>query len=333
MMNIQKETRVFAQKGRRKISTGPVALAFVILVGLAVNPSQFMNYQNLMNIVRQTVTYALLAFGMAFVVISGSIDLSVATVVAMSGYVFAWVMQVSLPLAFLSSIVLGIVVGTINAILIAKIKISPMITTYCMQMFVKGILLIITKGTTYRPEFIHPAVNVLGYGNIFGIVPVGVVLMLLVFFLCWKGIRDIPGIRNVYAVGGNEDAARMMGINVLKTRLTAHILCSVLACLAGINVMARTGAAAASAGDGYDMLAIASIVIGGIVMSGGRGAFPSCLLGALIVSGLTNIFKLQTVLNAYWEKAIIGIVLLLVLLAQVLMTQDIINIKRFKKRL
>ncbi|MGN0322743.1 MAG: ABC transporter permease [Oliverpabstia sp.] len=308
---------------KQKVSSGIIALALVILFGIIVNAQQFLAYQNIMNVMRQTVTYALLSFGMAFVVISGSIDLSVATTVAMSGYICARLMNISLVLAITVTILFGVAVGSANAIFITKLKIPPMITTYCMQMLIKGVLLVATNGTTYKLETSSKFIDFLGYGNVFGIIPFGVMLLAIIYFVLNMGIENIPLIRNVYAIGGNEDAASMMGINIFKTRLTAHILCSVLACIAGINVMARIGAAAASAGDGYDMLAIASIVIGGIMMSGGRGKFSECLFGSLVVSTLTNIFKLQDTLNAYWEKAIIGIVLLIVLLAQALAVQGI----------
>ncbi len=304
------------------VSSGAMALAVVILIGSAFNPGLFLSYSNIQNIFRQTVTNALLAFGMAYVIISGSIDLSVATTLAMAGYIGVWLLPYSFPLAFLAAVMFGVLVGFINGLLIAKVKFPPMIATYSMQLFIKGMILVITNGVTLRPAKESMVMKYLGYGTVLGLVPLGFVFLIMAFFACNYSIGNIPLFRNIYAVGGNEEGAKMMGVNVVKTRITAHIICSILACIAGINVAARTGAATAGAGDGYDMLAIASVVIGGISMAGGKGKFSGCFFGAMVVAILSNIFKLQNTLNAYWERAIIGIVLLAVLLVQAGMNQE-----------
>ena len=304
------------------VSSGAMALAVVLLIGSAFNPGLFLSYSNIQNIFRQTVTNAFLAFGMAYVIISGSIDLSVATTLAMAGYIGVWLLPYSFPLAFLAAVMFGVLVGFINGFLIAKVKFPPMIATYSMQLFIKGMILVITNGVTLRPAKESMVMKYLGHGTVLGLVPLGFILLIMAFCACNYSIGNIPLFRNIYAVGGNEEGAKMMGVNVVKTRITAHIICSILACIAGINVAARTGAATAGAGDGYDMLAIASVVIGGISMAGGKGKFSGCLFGAMVVAILSNIFKLQNTLNAYWERAIIGIVLLAVLLVQAGMNQE-----------
>lgn len=313
----------FAYKKRGiHVSSGAMALAVVILIGSAFNPGLFLSYSNIQNILRQTVTNALLAFGMAYVIISGSIDLSVATTLAMAGYIGVWLLPCSFPLAFLAAVMFGVLVGFLNGFLIAKVKFPPMIATYSMQLFIKGMILVITNGATLRPAGENMVMKYLGHGTVLGLVPLGFVLLIIVFCACNYSIGNIPLFRNIYAIGGNEEGAEMMGVNVVKTRIMAHIICSILACIAGINVAARTGAATAGAGDGYDMLAIASVVIGGISMAGGKGKFSGCFFGAMVVAILSNIFKLQNTLNAYWERAIIGIVLLAVLLVQAGMNQE-----------
>lgn len=316
------------------VSSGVLALVLVFCVGIVFNPGLFLSHSNMQNILRQTVTNALLAYGMAFVIISGSIDLSVAATVAMSGYITVWLLPYSFALALAAAVLFGVAVGTINGYLIAKVKFPPMIATYSMQLMIKGLILVLTNGITLKISTDSLIMKYLGHGMLFNLLPLGFVFLMAIFGICAFSIRRIPIIRSVYAVGGNEDAARMMGISVFKSRITAHIICSVLACLAGINVAARTGAATAGAGDGYDMLAIASVVIGGISMSGGKGTFSGCMFGAMVVAILSNIFKLQNFLNAYWERAIIGIVLLAVLLIQALMNQEEIRglIKKYRFR-
>lgn len=316
------------------VSSGVLALVLVFCVGIVFNPGLFLSHSNMQNILRQTVTNALLAYGMAFVIISGSIDLSVAATVAMSGYITVWLLPYSFALALAAAVLFGVAVGTINGYLIAKVKFPPMIATYSMQLMIKGLILVLTNGITLKISTDSLIMKYLGHGMLFNLLPLGFVFLMAIFGICAFSIRRIPIIRSVYAVGGNEDAARMMGISVFKSRITAHIICSVLACLAGINVAARTGAATAAAGDGYDMLAIASVVIGGISMSGGKGTFSGCMFGAMVVAILSNIFKLQNFLNAYWERAIIGIVLLAELLIQALMNQEEIRglIKKYRFR-
>ncbi len=318
--------------GKINISSGLIALIAVILVGILFNPALFLSYQNIQNILRQTVTNALLAYGMAFVIICGSIDLSVATTLGLSGYIAMSLLPYSFPMAFIVTMLFGVVVGAMNGYLIAKINFPPMIATYSMQLLIKGIILVITNGITLKPQADNLIVKYFGHGMVLGFLPLGFVVLVVLYSICSYSLKNVPLIRNIYAVGGNEEAAKMMGVNVFKTKITAHIICSVLACLAGVNVAARTGAATAGAGDGYDMLAIASVVIGGISMSGGRGKFSGCMYGAMVVAILSNIFKLQNFLNAYWERAIIGMVLLAVLLTQVIINQDGLK-NRLKKHI
>lgn len=300
-----------------RLTPAMLAMLVAILIGAAVNFSQFLTVGNAYNIIRQFVTNAILALGMSFVIISGSIDLSVSTNLVMASFLAMRLIHVSFALAVAAALIFGLTAGFVNGLLITKVNFPPMIATYSTQMLIKGIVLVLTGGSTYNPLVVHPAIRYLGFGDVFGAIPFSLIFFLVIFAICAFLINRIPLVRNVYAVGANEEAAKMMGVNVVQTKLVAHILCAVLASIAGINVAARTGAAVTAAGDGYDMLAVASVVIGGTMMSGGRGKLSSSILGALVVSTVSNIFKLQQFLNVYWERAIIGLVLLIVLLFQV----------------
>ena len=302
---------------RFKLSSATIALVITVIIGAFVNFSQFATADNAYNIIRQFVTNAILALGMAFVIISGSIDLSVSSVLVMGSFLAMRLVHISFGLSIIAPIAFGVLIGAINALLITKANFPPMIATYSTQMLVKGIVLVLTGGSTYKPLISHNAYTYLGFGDVFGIVPFSLIFFFVIFLFCAFSINRLPVVRNVYAVGGNEEAARMMGVNVVRTRFIAQIICSVLATIAGINVAARTGAAVTASGDGYDMLAIASCVIGGIIMSGGRGKLAHVVLGALVISTVANIFKLQTFLSVYWERAIIGLVLLIVLWFQI----------------
>lgn len=157
----------------------------------------------------------------------------------------------------------------------------------------------------------------------------------VMFFLLNYLLKYQPTVRNIYAVGGNEEAAMMMGVNQDRTLIIAHIFCGAMAGLAGILMGARTGGAVPLGGDGYEMLAIASAVIGGTYLSGGRGKLSGTLFGALVIGLLSNVFKMQDILRSHWERVFIGSILLAVLLIQSAAGADIKKVKKLflpKKR-
>jgi ribose transport system permease protein len=182
-------------------------------------------------------------------------------------------------------------------------------------MLLKGMLLLVMVQGQYKPEAIHPALTYLGFGDVLGI-PAGTIVLILMCLICTYLINKIRPIRNVYAVGGNEEGARMMGINVTKTRFIAHMLCGLFCAFAGINYAARLGGTNAAAGEQSVLLVIAAIVIGGIKMEGGQGRIYHALLGSLVITTLSTIFTLQEYLNSFWEQTVIGVMLLIVLLFQ-----------------
>ena len=149
------------------VSSGVLALVLVFCVGIVFNPGLFLSHSNMQNILRQTVTNALLAYGMAFVIISGSIDLSVAATVAMSGYITVWLLPYSFALALAAAVLFGVAVGTINGYLIAKVKFPPMIATYSMQLMIKGLILVLTNGITLKISTDSLIMKYLGHGMLF----------------------------------------------------------------------------------------------------------------------------------------------------------------------
>lgn len=292
------------------------AIVLIFLMGCIISPGSFLTSGNMMNIIKQSITIALAAYGMTFVVIAGSIDLSVPMGAVVGAYTCLLLCKVNVLLAILAACTVCCLIGVVNAFLINNCKFPSMIATYAMAMLLKGVLILIIGNASYNVKDMPAALNYLGFGTIMFGIPFSAVVLVGFCLIAAFLVKKIPSIRNIYAVGGNEEAAKMMGINVSRTRYLAHILCGIFTGLAGVNMAARVNSAVVTGGTGLDMMAIASIVIGGVMMTGGRGKMYAGLLGALVMAMLSNVFKLQTMLNYYYEEAVIGTMLIVVLLVQ-----------------
>ncbi len=309
-----------------KIPEAVIALVVIFIMGCFINTEQFLNAENLLNIVKQSLTIALLAFGMTYVVISGSIDLSVSIGVVLGAYLCLRLCTINVVLGIVAACVGCGIIGLLNAVLINAAQIPSMIATYAMSMLIKGVMLITVGESSFNVPDMPASLRFLGYGNLFGVVPFAIVVLVLMYFIANYILNRIPAVRNIYAVGGSEEAASLMGVNVKRTRYIAHLLCGIFTGLAGVNLGVRLNSAVINSGYGLDMMAIASIVIGGVMMTGGRGKMSAGLWGAVVMSMLYNVFKLQTFLTYYFEQAVIGLMLIIVLLIQV------ISISTSKKR-
>ena len=292
-----------------------VGLILLILLGVCVQRT-FIYPENLTNLVRSASITGFLAIGMTFVILCGSIDLSVASVFAMGGYWMLYFAERSLVLAFLVPIVSGLIVGLLNGILINKLSIPPFIGTLATQLLVRGFVQLLTNEQPFKPSTIPSTVLWLSRGNILGGFPAP--FLLFIIAACAMAFvlkRKFIG-RSMYIVGGNSEAATMMGVNVFRTMTIAHMMCGVFAALAGMLYVSRVGVASPIAGTGYEMYAIAAVVIGGASMNGGIGKMSGSFIGALIMASFSNIFKMQTVIGAVWKDVAVGIVLLVVILLQ-----------------
>ncbi len=297
------------------------AIVVIFIMGCIISPNGFATTGNLTNILKQSLTIALVAYGMTFVVLAGSIDLSVPMGVVVAAYVCLLLCKVNVVLAIVVACAVCCVIGLANAFLINACKFPSMIATYAMSMLIKGVLILIMGNASFNVKDMPAALNFLGFGKLFGIIPFSAVMLVVICIIASLLLKRVPAIRNIYAVGGNAEAAKMMGIGVNKTRYIAHALCGIFTGLAGVNMAARVNSAVITGGTGLDMMAIASIVIGGVMMSGGRGKMSAGLWGALAMAMLSNVFKLQTVLNYYYEEAVIGAMLIVVLLAQAILSR------------
>lgn len=292
-----------------------VGLICIFILGTAIQ-STFLSADNLSNLFRSASIVGLISIGMLFVILCGSIDLSVGSVFALSGYLFVVLSQTNPVIAIGVPLIFGVVMGFVNGFLIDKLRIPAFITTLATMMLCRGIVLLVTKESTVRNGDLSSVLKSLGRANLTTFLSYPFLFFIAISLLSAYFLHKFAIGRNMYIVGGNADAATMMGVSKSKTLYIAHILCSVLACFAGIIFASRVGSAAPLAGTGYEMYAIAAVVIGGAQLNGGVGKVSGTFLGALIMGSFSNIFNLQKFINAVWQDAIIGIVLLAVIIVQ-----------------
>lgn len=298
-----------------------VGLAMLIVLGTCIQTT-FISLENISNLLRSASITGLLSVGMTFTVLCGSIDLSVASVFAMSGYLMLSLSGYSVTLALLVPLLFGAAVGVINGFLIHRLSIPPFIGTLATQLFVRGIVQTATNQEPYKVKEIPKLLLFLCRGNLPGEIPVPfVIFVVLALGMAFVLKKRFIG-RSMYIVGGNAEAATMMGVSVFKTLTAAHVFCGIFAAAAGMLYTSRVGIASPIAGTGYEMYAIAAVVIGGASLNGGIGKMSGSFIGALIMASFANIFKLQTLLGAVWEDVAIGVVLLAVIIVQALITME-----------
>ena len=288
-----------------------IALAAMILF-LCVWPATaktFPTKTNLFNLLRQSSTNLMLACGMTMVIILGGIDLSVGSIIAMSGCFAAGAVVwggmpeiVGLTLGVLS----GLMFGLFNGAVIAWTNIPPFIVTLASMNLAKGIAYVFSGGKPIR--CMTDAWKFLGAGYVLGI-PTPVWTMFIVFFLCVLFLNRTRIGRHIYAVGGNSTAAKFSGISTAKVKFTVFAISGTLAGLAGVTIASRLYSGTCTSGNAAEMDAIAAVVIGGTSMSGGSGKLGGTLIGALIIGILNNGLNLMGV-NSDWQYIIKGIVIL-----------------------
>ncbi|OBR63588.1 ribose ABC transporter permease [Paenibacillus oryzae] len=292
---------------------GPLIGLCIIIIILIIASPNFLTLNNILNIFRQVSINALIAFGMTFVILTGGIDLSVGAILALSGALTAGMMGAGVdPMtAVLIGVLAGGVMGAINGLLITKARIAPFIATLATMTIFRGLALVYTDG---RPitGFNSEAFTMIGGGYFFG-VPVPVILMLILFGGLFFVLRKTTFGRNVYAIGGNEEAARLSGIKTGRFKVYVYTLTGVLSALAGIILTSRLNSAQANAGMGYELDAIAAVVLGGTSLSGGRGWIVGTLIGALIIGVLNNGLNLLGV-SSFYQQVVKGLVILLAVL-------------------
>lgn len=288
-----------------------VALIILCAVISIVSP-RFLGIANLRNLFTQISVNGVISLGMTFVILTGGIDLSVGSVVAISGAVAAATIQStgSIILGILAALFTGVFVGFINGLVVARGKIQAFVATLATQTVFRGVTYVFTGGNPISglsDDFIK-----ITNSRILGI-PVPVIMTIIVFVICAYILTQTRYGRYVYAVGGNEDSARLSGISVNNIKIWVYIISGITAAIAGIIVTSRIGSAAPTAGNGYELDAIAAIVIGGTNLVGGEGTIVGTIIGVLIIGVLSNGLNLMDV-SAFYQTIVKGLVILLAVL-------------------
>lgn len=278
---------------------------FVLMIFINDN---FLTANNLTNVARQVSINAIIAVGMTCAILSGGIDLSVGPVMALSGTVAAGLMVagVPVPLAMLAGLAVGTAFGAINGSCIAWLRMPPIIVTLATMGIARGLGLIYTGG--YPISGLPDAFSWLGRGTLFGI-QVPILVMLAVYLLAWIVLNQMPFGRHLYSVGGNVEAARLSGIRVPRVRLLVYVISGFTAALAGLVLSSRLMSGQPNAGEGFELDAIAAVVLGGAAIAGGRGAIIGTLVGAMMLGVLNNGLNLMGV-SPYVQNVIKGAIIL-----------------------
>lgn len=287
---------------------------FSIIISLM--NERFMTSANILNILRQTSINSIIAAGMTFVIITGGIDLSVGSTLALSGAVAAFLISTGTPpaIALLAALLVGASIGFLNGIAITKGKLQPFIVTLATMTVFRGATMVFTDGKPISAGYEKGAefLSTLGNGYVMGI-PIPIIIMIVVFMIGFYVLTQTTFGRYVYSLGGNEEATKLSGVNTDRMKVIVYSISGFLAALAGIIITARLSSAQPTAGSGYELDAIAAVVLGGTSLAGGVGSILGTVTGALIIGVLNNALNLMNV-SSYYQLLAKGVVILIAVL-------------------
>lgn len=283
-LQMEKEPFDFARWWDR---VGILIVLLALVVFMSIFAPNFARIDNLFNIARSISVNAILAAGMTFVILTKGIDLSVGSTVAVSGVVavLAAIAGVPAPIAVLSGMAVGAACGVVNGALVAYMGLAPFIVTLGLMTFLRGLAYTMTEGQ----PIVSSSLNFKAFGSGYiADVPIPVITMIVVYIIAWFVLERTRFGRHIYAVGGNEEAAELAGVRVKRILTAVYVIAGLCAGLAGVIFAARVISAQPTAGTGYELDAIAAVVLGGTSLSGGRGRIIGTLIGAVILGVLST---------------------------------------------
>lgn len=295
---------------KKYVSKFGIYIAFILLcIVLSILSPTFLTTGNVLNVLRQISINGIIAIGMTFVIISGGIDLSVGSILAFSAVTacsFAHLDTYPLIVPILVGLGVGLLCGAINGIIISYGKVAPFIVTLGMLTIARGITLVYTGG---RPVInLSDSYNSIGGGYLFGI-PVPIYILISMIIVGVFVLKYTKFGRHVYAVGGNELASKLSGLNINAIKIGVYSTAGVMAGLAGVVISSRVMAGSPAVGQGYELDAIAAVVIGGTSLSGGVGSITGTIIGALIIGVMNNGLDLLNV-SSYYQQVVKGIIII-----------------------
>lgn len=289
-------------------------IIFSIIISLLTD--RFLTVSNLLNVLKQTSINAVIAAGMTFVILTGGIDLSVGSIVAFTGAIAASLISrdTNFIVAMIIALAIGACFGGINGIIISKGRVQPFIATLASMTLIRGATLVFADGRPISAGYERQA-KLFGKigGGFFLEIPIPIYIMILVFGLSYYLLRHTRLGRYIYALGGNEEATMLSGINISKVKIIVYAISGMFSALAGIIVTARLSSAQPTAGSGYELDAIAAVVLGGTSLAGGVGSVLATVTGALIIGILNNVLNIMDV-TSYYQQMAKGLVILLAVL-------------------
>ncbi|MFV0529460.1 MAG: ABC transporter permease [Lachnospiraceae bacterium] len=293
---------------------GMVFVLLAMVVVLSILSPQFFKARNFVNILKQISVYAIIGYGVTNIIITTGIDLGLGSYMALAGVIAALLNQkFALPalVAILGGILIGCLIGLINGVIISFTGIAPFITTLGMTTIVRGIALILTNGKPISR--LTSGFTWWGSGTVLGI-PTPIFFLILMTIISWLLLDHMKFGKYTRAIGGNEKAAVISGVNIRKYKILIYTYCGFCCGLAGVILAARVASGQPGAAEGYELDAIAGSVIGGTSMSGGVGTVFGALIGALIIGVINTGLNLMNV-SSYWQEVVKGVIIVIAVIA------------------
>lgn len=291
-----------------------IALIFLVIVISIISP-QFRTIDNFLSLVRQSSINGFIAFGMTCVILTGGIDLSVGSVLALTTAFCAAFIKSGMPvgIAMLLALIIGTAFGMVSGVLVTKGRLQPFIATLITMTVFRGLTMIFMDGKPISGLGDSFLLKFVGKGSILGI-PFPVILFVAVFALFMFVLQKTTFGRRIYATGSNAVSAKLAGVNVDNTKLIAYAISGCMAALSGLILLSRLASAQPTLGEGYELDAIASVALGGTSMNGGRGRIWGTFVGVLIIAVLNNGLNILGV-SSYYQSVVKGIVILIAVLS------------------
>ncbi len=308
-MNNKKSVLAYVQ------DLGALIALVLLILGISIISPQFRTISNFLSLLRQSSINGFIAFGMTCVILTGAIDLSVGSVLALSTALCAGMIASGMPagLAMILALLIGTAFGVVSGLLVTKGRLQPFIATLITMTVFRGITMIYMDGKPISNLGNSFILKFVGKGNIFAI-PVPVLLFLIIFAIVAFVLEKTTFGRRIYATGSNWKSARLAGVNIDRTKIIAYAISGFMAALSGLILLSRLGSAQPTLGQGYELDAIASVALGGTSMNGGRGRVWGTFVGVLIIAVLNNGLNILGV-SSYYQDVVKGLVILAAVLS------------------
>jgi ribose transport system permease protein len=298
-----------------------ILIVILCIIATSVNP-RFMRISNIINIFQQVSVLGIIACGVGMLLVSGDIDISVGAQVSLIGIILAmiiekvggiapgeanaWLASWAIPMAIVASFAVGALLGLINGIIVIKSGVTSFIITLGFSTIYKGVALLISGGASYM---LFGRFETLGRGRVFGVIPVAIFFFIGVTIIAHIILKYTRYGRFLYALGGNKKAAYVSGINTKRVTLKAYVIVGLLNGLAALILISRVGSALATTGEPYSLDALAAIIVGGVILTGGKGSALNIFLGVLLIGLVGNALVIMNV-NPYLRGIVIGIIII-----------------------